>query len=195
MVRTILASASPARLEVLRGAGIIAEVIVSGVDESVVTTTDPAALSSELAQLKCRAVAGDQPDALVIGCDSVLEFDGQVFGKPATLDVARDRWRAMRGAVGVLHTGHCVRWGAQEITRHVSTRVHFAQISDAELEAYLDSREPLRVAGAFTIDGLGGAFVERIEGDHHNVIGLSLPTLRHIVIDLGLTWTDLWTPE
>lgn len=193
MVRTVLASASPARLEVLRRAGIVPEVIVSGVDESTVRATTPTELSTELATLKCRAVAIGHPEALVIGCDSVLEFDGQIFGKPATVDDARARWRAMRGAVGVLHTGHCVRFKGHEVVRHVSTRVHFAQITDAELESYLHTREPLQVAGAFTIDGFGGAFIERIEGDHHNVIGLSLPTLRHMIIDLGLGWPDLWT--
>jgi septum formation protein len=193
-MRIVLASASPARLATLRAAGIEPEVIVSGVDEDQVTTTDAANLAAALAQLKCRAVAARvEPDALVIGCDSVLAFEGEIFGKPAGPVEAAGRWRRMRGSSGVLHTGHCVRRGGEEFVETASTIVHFARISDAEIDAYVATGEPLQVAGAFTIDGLGGAFVTGIEGDHHNVVGLSLPLLRDLVADLGVAWTDLWS--
>ncbi|MEJ7636215.1 nucleoside triphosphate pyrophosphatase [Aeromicrobium sp.] len=192
-MRVVLASASPARLATLRAAGVDPEVIVSGVDEDRITSTDAANLAAALAQMKCRAVAAlIEDDALIIGCDSVLAFEGETFGKPAGPVEAAGRWRRMRGRSGVLHTGHCVRRGDQEFVETASTVVHFAAISDAEIDAYVATGEPLAVAGAFTIDGLGGAFVTGIEGDHHNVVGLSLPLLRELVGDLGIAWTDLW---
>ena len=192
-MRVILASASPARLATLRAAGIEPEVIVSGVDEDQITTTDAANLAAALAQLKCRTVAAQvDADALVIGCDSVLAFEGEIFGKPAGPVEAAGRWRRMRGSSGVLHTGHCVRRGDEEFVETASTIVHFADITDAEIDAYVATGEPMQVAGAFTIDGLGGAFITGIEGDHHNVVGLSLPLLRDLVGDLGIAWTDLW---
>ena len=192
-MRVVLASQSPARLATLRSAGIEPEVIVSGVDEDRITSTDPANLAAALAQLKCRAVAARvEPDALVIGCDSVLAFEGEIFGKPGGPVEAAGRWRRMRGRSGVLHTGHCVRRGDAEFLEAAATVVHFADITDAEIDAYVATGEPLQVAGAFTIDGLGGAFVTGIEGDHHNVVGLSLPVLRELVGDLGIAWTDLW---
>lgn len=192
-MRFILASQSPARLETLRKAGIDPEVVVSGVDEDGIEADTPAELSTELARLKCRAVAADQQDSLVLGCDSVLEFDGQVLGKPHDPDVARQRWYAMRGNVGVLHTGHCLRLGDEEVVRHAATRVHFAQVSDEEIDAYVATGEPLHVAGAFTIDGRGAAFITRIEGDHHNVVGVSVPVVREMARDLGVEWTSLWS--
>ena len=193
-MRVILASASPARLATLRAAGIEPEVIVSGVDEDQITTTDAANLAAALAQLKCRTVAAQvDADALVIGCDSVLAFEGEIFGKPAGPVEAAGRWRRMRGSSGVLHSGHCVRRGDEEFVETASTIVHFADITDAEIEAYVATGEPLQVAGAFTIDGLGGAFITGIEGDHHNVVGISLPLLRDLVGDLGIAWTDLWS--
>jgi len=193
-MRVVLASASPARLATLRAAGIEPEVIVSGVDEERITSTDAANLAAALAQLKCRTVAAQiEGDALVIGCDSVLAFEGEIFGKPAGPVEAAGRWRRMRGRSGVLHSGHCVRRGEEEFVETASTIVHFADISDAEIDAYVATGEPLQVAGAFTIDGLGGAFITGIEGDHHNVVGLSLPLLRDLVGDLGIAWTDLWS--
>lgn len=192
-MRVVLASQSPARLATLRSAGIEPEVIVSGVDEDQITSTDPANLAGALAQLKCRAVAAEiTDDALVIGCDSVLSFEGQIFGKPKNPADAVARWRRMRGRTGVLHTGHCVRRGEVELIETASTIVHFAQVSDEEIQAYVATGEPLYVAGAFTIDGLGGAFISRIEGDHHNVVGLSLPVLRELVAELGIFWPSLW---
>jgi septum formation protein len=194
MVRMVLASQSPARLATLRAAGIEPEVVVSGVDESQVQSRDAANLAAALAQLKCRAVAQDvhDPDVVVVGCDSVLAFEGEILGKPGEPDVARARWRRMRGRSGVLHTGHCVRRGGREVVDSASTVVHFADVTDAEIDAYVATGEPLHVAGAFTIDGLGGAVVRGIEGDHHCVVGISLPLLRDLVADLDVVWTDLW---
>ena len=194
----VLASASPARLQTLRSAGIEPVVIVSGVDESQLDGLPPAELALQLAELKCAAVAGraEVPDpALVLGCDSVLELDGQALGKPGDRDTAVERWQEMRGRTGVLHTGHCLRETASDRVAAAtgSTTVHFADVSDAEIEAYVATGEPLVVAGAFTVDGLGGAFVTGIEGDHHNVVGVSLPLLRDLVAELGHTWTDLWS--
>jgi septum formation protein len=193
-MRVVLASASPARLATLRSAGLDPEVQVSGVDEQQMTSHNPANLAAALAQLKCRTVDArlDDPDALIIGCDSVLAFEGEILGKPADAQEAVARWRRMRGRSGVLHTGHCVRRDKREFVESAATIVHFAEVSDDEIDAYVASGEPLQVAGAFTIDGLGGAFVRGIEGDHHTVVGISLPLLRDLVGDLGVRWTDLW---
>lgn len=199
-LRLVLASASPARLRMLRSAGIDAQAIVSGVDEATVDTTDPAGVSLALACLKARAVAGMPaggpltPGALVLGCDSVLAFDGSTLGKPETPDEARQRWRRMRGRSGVLYTGHCLidtRTGDRATGTGRAT-IHFADVTDAEIDAYVATGEPLRVAGAFTIDGLGGPFVESIDGDPGTVIGLSLPLLRHLLAELGIPITALW---
>lgn len=171
--------------------------LVSGVDESVVEADDAFTLSLSLARMKARAVAARlpaDPGVLVLGCDSVLAFDGEILGKPADAAEATKRWHAMRGRSGVLHTGH-------HLTELVSGRqaegvgatvVHFADVTDEEIDAYVATGEPLQVAGAFTIDGRGGAFVERIEGDSGNVIGLSLPLLRRLLGELGLSITDFW---
>lgn len=193
-MRLVLASQSPARLASLRSAGLDPEVVVSGVDESIVTTPDPAELSVELARLKAQAVAPAFTDALVIGCDSVLEFEGVVHGKPGTAEVAIQRWKAMRGSSGALHTGHCVidTRDGREVARSARTVVHFADLSDDEIHAYVATGEPLNVAGAFTIDGLGGPFVTGIEGDPHTVVGIGLPLLREMLADLGVAWHSLW---
>jgi septum formation protein len=196
-VQLVLASASPARLATLRSAGIDPVVIVSGVDETQLDGLPPAELALQLAELKCGAVAArdDVPaQALVLGCDSVLELGGEALGKPESAEVAIERWREMRGRSGVLHTGHCLREAAtgRVAAATASTTVHFADVTDEEIAAYVATGEPLWVAGAFTIDGLGGAFVESIEGDHHNVVGVSLPLLRGLVVELGHSWTGLW---
>jgi septum formation protein len=192
----VLASASPARLATLRAAGVEPSVVVSGVDESQVGDLAPASLAQRLAELKCAAVAdGLDSGRLVLGCDSVLELDGEALGKPADPEEAVRRWRAMRGRSGELHTGHCLRdtTTGRQATATGSTVVHFANLTDDEIAAYVGTGEPLHVAGAFTLDGLGGAFVTRIEGDHHNVVGLSLPLLRDLLAELGHAWTDLWS--
>jgi septum formation protein len=195
----VLASASPARLATLRAAGVEPSVVVSGVDESQVGGVPPAALAQRLAELKCADVAERQDDdpgrgRLVLGCDSVLELAGEALGKPGTAEEAVRRWQSMRGRAGVLHTGHCLRetTTGRQVTGTGSTVVHFADVTDEEIAAYVATGEPLGVAGAFTVDGLGGAFVTRIEGDHHNVVGLSLPLLRELLAELGYAWTDLW---
>ncbi|MEI2776997.1 MAG: nucleoside triphosphate pyrophosphatase [Tetrasphaera sp.] len=202
----ILASASPGRRELLRRAGIEASVQASGVDEDAVLSTlresvselEPADEVLALARAKAEDVAANAADALVLGCDSMLELDGEVHGKPADAATAIARWQRMRGNRGVLHTGHWLidnRLGGSAglIGATASTIVHFADIDDAEIAAYVATGEPLRVAGAFTIDGLGGPFVERIEGDHTTVVGLSLPLLRALLAELGLHWRDLRT--
>jgi septum formation protein len=193
--RLVLASASPARLATLRAAGLDPEVVVSGVDEDDVDATTPRDVALLLARRKAEAVAaGMSEPAWVIGCDSVLELDGQTYGKPSSAEDAIIRWRRMRGSSGVLHTGHCVVDSATGRSDQAaeSTTVEFADVTDAEIEAYVATGEPLQVAGAFTIDGLGGAFVRRIAGDPHNVVGISLPLLREMFAALGVTWTDLW---
>lgn len=194
--RLILASASPARLATLRSAGLDPEVIVSGVDEDQIALADPAEYALKLAQLKAVAVAADQPRTLVIGCDSVLEFDGEILGKPVDAADAVDRWRQMRGGSGILHTGHCVIDTHREVwlARSAATQVRFAHLDDDEIDAYVATGEPLRVAGAFTLDGLGAAYVSGITGDPHNVVGISVPLLRLMFDELGFIWHEFWRP-
>lgn len=215
MTRLVLASASPARRALLRAAGVEPQVVVSGVDEDALEDdlarqgrTSPAELCEALALAKGTAVGdrlvgqGDR-DGVVVACDSVLDLDGVPLGKPDDADDAVRRWRAMRGRTGILRTGHFVarldRWGRgstaapSSTTAVASTLVVFADLDDATIDAYVATGEPLHVAGAFTLDGLGGPFVERIDGDPSNVVGLSLPLLRRLLAELGVAWTDLWS--
>lgn len=192
----MLASASPARLTTLRRAGLRPQVEVSGVDEDAVRGDSVQGLVAALARAKAEAVAARLPrgpEEVIVGCDSMLELDGLALGKPSDTAEARHRWRLMRGRSGVLHTGHhLVRLpDGRTRTATASTTVYFADLDDAEIEAYVDTGEPLSVAGAFTIDGLGGPYVTRIDGDHHNVVGISLPLLRILLADLGVSWTAL----
>ena len=195
--RLILASASPARLATLLSAGLVPEVEVSGVDEETIQADTVPALVASLARAKAEAVVTRRSavdgDQVIIGCDSLLELDGIGFGKPADPDEAVRRWQLMRGRSGVLHTGHHLVHlpGGESRTATASTTVHFADLDDDEIAAYVATGEPLQVAGAFTIDGLGGPYVTRIEGDHHNVVGISLPLLRLLLADLGVSWTAL----
>lgn len=174
--------------------------LVSGVDESLVVSDRADELCLELARLKAEAVLTRQRPTkdqrtLVIGCDSVLEFDGQIFGKPADGADAIRRWERMRGRSGILHSGHCLidLTAGRRAAAAAATTVHFAAVSDDEIATYVNTGEPLAVAGAFTIDGLGGPFVERIEGDPGTVVGLSLPLLRRLLAELDLQITDLWS--
>ena len=202
-MRLVLASASPARLATLRAAGIDPVVVVSDVDEPAVlreagNAARPAEQVLLLARAKARDVAAraEAQDAVVVGCDSMLELDDAVHGKPANADEAVARWRRMRGRSGMLHTGHWLvdtRGPRPRETGGVSsTTVHFADLSDAEIAAYVATGEPLAVAGAFTVDGFGGPFVSRVEGDHHGVVGISLPLLRELLGELDVRVTDLW---
>ena len=191
----ILASASPARLGLLRQAGLDPEVVVSGVDEDALTAATPGELALVLAEAKARAVAAQTgTPALVIGCDSVLDLDGEALGKPADAAEAHARWQAMRGRTGVLQTGHCVidTGTGKQASATASTTVRFGNPTDAEIAAYVASGEPLHVAGAFTLDGRSAPFVDGIDGSHGNVIGLSLPLLRTLLLELGVNITDLW---
>ncbi|WP_107470733.1 Maf family protein [Streptomyces sp. ERV7] len=195
--RLVLASASPARLGLLRQAGLAPEVIVSGVDEDALTAPTPGELALVLAEAKADAVAArpEASGALLIGCDSVLELDGEALGKPADAEEATARWKSMRGRSGVLRTGHCVidTANGRRASATASTTVRFGEPSDAEIAAYVASGEPLHVAGAFTLDGRSAPFVDGIDGDPGNVIGLSLPLLRTLLAELDIAITDLWT--
>jgi septum formation protein len=209
-VSLVLASASPARKKLLHAAGIEPSVVVSEVDETAVAQEARerygALLAEDVALVLARAKAEDVADqidgAVVVGCDSVLELEGEVQGKPADAAEAVARWRRMRGRSGVLHTGHWVVDTRDEsaggtgatLGATASTTVHFARLSDAEIDDYVATGEPLRVAGGFTIDGLGAPFVSGVEGDPSNVVGLSLPLLRELLAELGLAWHDLRAP-
>ncbi|WP_454044452.1 Maf family protein [Cellulosimicrobium sp. Marseille-Q8652] len=225
MLRLVLASRSPARLTTLRSAGVDPAVRVSDVDEDAVLRDaaerygDLAPVDAVLVLARAKAeevarvldaeagaddavdgAAADGADAdLLVACDSMLELDGDILGKPRDADDARERWRAMRGRAGVLHTGHWL----VDLRHHddggtgatlgatASTTVHFADLTDAEIDAYVATGEPLHVAGAFTVDGIGGPYVERIEGDHHNVVGISLPLVREMLDEVGVAWHEL----
>lgn len=205
VVQFVLASASPARLSVLRAAGLEPEVEVSDIDEDALLAGRPGASAAEtvtaLAGAKATAVArrvADRlPDAVVVGCDSMLHIGGKLVGKPRDAATARARWQEMAGNTGELVTGHAVlRLVDGEIDRvaegHAVTTVRFARPDPAELEAYLATGEPLAVAGGFTLDGLGGWFVEGIDGDPSNVIGISLPLTRRLLAGVGVRVPDLW---
>jgi septum formation protein len=196
-VRVVLASASPARLAVLRGAGLCPEVIVSGVDEDAYSAATTAELTGLLASAKAAAVAGSLDAGLVIGCDSMLDLDGRALGKPADATEAVARWHDMRGHSGTLYTGHCVIDAAsgKRAEAVAATTVHFGNPTDDEVEAYVGTGEPLGMAGAFTIEGLGGWFVDSIEGDHNNVIGISVPLLRTLFLEFGVTIPQLWRAQ
>ena len=188
----VLASASSARLRVLRDAGLDPKVVVTGVPEDDVLETSAPEIVGVLARRKALAV--DVANALVIGCDSLLELDGVAMGKPASDDEARHRWRHMRGKRGTLYTGHCVvdtATGAQAMAV-AGTDVEFGTPTEREIDAYIATGEPLRVAGAFTLDGFAAPFVTRIEGDHGTVLGLSMPLLRELLQQIGVEVTDLW---
>ena len=190
----VLASASPARLRLLRDAGFDPQVVVSHVDESLVEATEPREVVQELASKKAAVVAEGRTTGLVVGCDSMLLLDGRVLGKPADAAEATARWHAMRGRTGLLLTGHAVVDTATGRTACAvaATEVRFGMPTDAEIAAYVATGEPLHVAGAFTLDGRSAPFVNGIDGDPGTVLGLSLPLLRALLADLGVAVTDLW---
>jgi septum formation protein len=200
-VRLYLASTSPARLKTLRAAGVEPELLAPGVDEDAVAAAagplTPHEYVQLLARAKAEAVLGPGIDGFVLGGDSAFEFDGLVYGKPHLVDVARERWRAQRGRSGVLHSGHWLidhRGGTPNGAAGAvaSATVTFADLGDDELEAYLASAEPLEVAGAFTIDSLGAAFVTSVDGDPHTVVGVSVSTVRQLAAGFGVPWTAFW---
>lgn len=208
----VLASQSPARLGVLRNAGVEPVVRVSHVDEDAVAAalpvgTAPEVIVVELARAKAREVASTlaadpelavaHTDSVVVGCDSMLLVDGELQGKPLTPEVARARWAEMAGRSADLLTGHCVlRVRDGEIVAEAAdcstTTVHFAKPEPAELDAYIATGEPLQVAGSFTLDGMGGWFVDRIEGDPSSVIGIGLPLVRRLLAEVGVAVAELW---
>ena len=207
MTRVVLGSASPGRRKVLRGAGVDPLVVVSGVDEDAVVAALPAdagpgEVTTALATAKAEAVAHAldaevAADCVVIGCDSMLFRDGRLWGKPATEDAVLDAWRAMAGRSGELFTGHCVlRMRANRIVdtaaAHAVTTVRFGHPSASDVLAYARSGEPTAVAGGFTLDGLGGWFVDGVDGDPSAVIGIGLPLTRSLFERVGLSLADLW---
>ncbi|TVQ07115.1 MAG: septum formation inhibitor Maf [Leptolyngbya sp. DLM2.Bin27] len=189
----VLASASSARRVLLVGAGIHPFVYPSNFDEDQVRVTDPPTYVATLARCKAELVAPRFPSALVMGCDSVLAFGGQVYGKPVDQADAIARWQKMRGQMGEIHTGHAlIAPGGRILVRSAVTRVYFADIDDATIAAYVATGEPLACAGAFSSDGKGALLIEKIEGCHSNVIGLSLPLLRTMLEELGYRATEFW---
>lgn len=190
----VLASASPARRRLLQTVGIEPIVQPSDFDESQIQLSEPAELVKSLAQYKAETVAPQFESALIIGCDSVLSINGEIYGKPADFSEAIARWQIMKGNFGDLYTGHALIDHEQNRTLVKSqvTRVYFAQMSEKAIKAYVATGEPLKCAGAFAIEGFGSFFVEKIEGCHSNVIGLSLPLLRQMLSELGYDVTDFW---
>lgn len=190
----VLASASPARRRLLQTVGIEPIVCPSDFDESQIQHRDPAQLVQTLAQCKAETVISQFPSALIMGCDSVLAMNGEIYGKPGDAEEAIARWQRMQGNFGDLYTGHILidTTKNQSVVKCQVTRVYFAQMSDRAIHAYVATGEPLKCAGAFAIEGFGSLFVEKIEGCHSNVIGLSLPLLRHMITELGYEVTDFW---
>ena len=196
MNKLILASSSPSRLRLLKSAGINPQVLVSGVDEESpeITALEPSEMVLALAILKAHTVKNIAPtNSLILGCDSTFEFNGQSLGKPETKENAIKRAKLLSGKFGYLHTGHCLIDLKQEIelTERSTAKVQFAEMTDAEINDYVDSGEPLNVAGGFTLDGLSAPFITSIEGDPSGIIGLSLPLLRKMIISLGYSWPEL----
>lgn len=207
MTRLVLASSSPARLALLRSAGIEPEIVLPDADEPALAakarTQNPNLSAQELVGLLAKAKAESvlhehsTKGALILGGDSALEFQGEILGKPHEPEVALERWAKLSGNVGVLHSGHYLidnrdpanPVGAQMVS---STKVFFSKLSEQEIADYVATGEPLKVAGAFTIDGLGGAFIDRIEGDSHTVVGLSLKVLRELAAGFGVHYPSFW---
>jgi len=196
MVQIILASSSPSRLRLLESVGVKPEVIVSGIDEESpeFNSLSPSDLVIKLASLKANAVKSRAPiNSLIIGCDSTFDFNGKSLGKPLNRENAIERSKLLCGKFGYLHTGHCIIdvKNGKEINKLSSAKVQFAEMTNEEIVDYVDSGEPLNVAGGFTLDGLSAPFITSIEGDPSGIIGLSLPLLRNMVMSLGYSWLDI----
>lgn len=196
MVQIILASSSPSRLRLLESVGVKPEVIVSGIDEESpeFDSLSPSDLVIKLASLKANAVKSRAPiNSLIIGCDSTFDFNGKSLGKPLNRENAIERSKLLSGKFGYLHTGHCIIdvKNGKEINKLSSAKVQFAEMTNEEIVDYVDSGEPLNVAGGFTLDGLSAPFITSIEGDPSGIIGLSLPLLRNMVMSLGYSWLDI----
>ena len=196
MVQIILASSSPSRLRLLESVGVKPEVIVSGIDEESpeFDSLSPSDLVIKLASLKANAVKSQAPiNSLIIGCDSTFDFNGKSLGKPLNRENAIERSKLLSGIFGYLHTGHCIIdvKNGKEINKLSSAKVQFAEMTNEEIVDYVDSGEPLNVAGGFTLDGLSAPFITSIEGDPSGIIGLSLPLLRNMVMSLGYSWLDI----
>jgi septum formation protein len=190
----VLASASPARRRLLQSIGIAPLVCVSHFDEAQIQLTDPIALVEKLAQSKAEVVAQQVQDSVILGCDSVMVIDRQIHGKPRDPDQAFSRWQQMRGNCGTLYTGHALidQHQGRTVVRCGITQVYFSQVTDAQIRAYIATGEPLACAGCFALEGKGSAFVDKIEGCHSNVIGLSLPLLRSMLAELGYDLSNYW---
>lgn len=188
----VLASGSIGRLRILRGAGMDPEVVVSGVDESNADRLSTAELVAVLAERKAAAVARLRPAALVLGCDSLLDLDGTAVGKPATPAEVAAIWRRLAGRTGTLYTGHRLILGGRSVGGVAATGIRFGRPTGEEIAAYAATEEPLSLAGAFSIDGLAAPFIDGIDGDPSNVIGLSLPLLRRLLAEVGISISELW---
>lgn len=195
-MRLVLASQSPSRLSILRSAGVEPVIAPADVDERAIEErlagAEPAEIVCALATAKAEAIAPDYPENVVVGGDSMLLLDGSLQGKPHTPEATVERWHAQAGRTAELITGHCVFHGDERFVEASRTTVHFAQASNADIEAYARTGEPLECAGAFTLEALGGWFIDRIEGDPSSVIGLSLPVLRRALYSFGLNVSDFW---
>lgn len=193
-INFVLASASPARRRLLQSVGINPLVCVSNFDESQIQLRDPIALVETLAQRKAEVVLNQVNDSLVLGCDSILVVDGEIHGKPQDANEAFNRWQQMRGNCGTLYTGHALidQTQSKQAVRCGITQVHFGRVTDAQIQAYIATGEPLACAGAFALEGKGSALIDKIEGCHSNVIGLSLPLLRSMLAELGYDLSSYW---
>jgi septum formation protein len=194
--KLLLASTSPARKKLLTDANLNFDSLAPGVDEDEVVANFSPKTAEEmtvlLARAKAEAVAGKTDADLILGCDSALEFEGEILGKPLVAELAVARWKSMRGKWGKLVSGHHLISASSSASIATNTKVKFAEISDSEIENYVATGEPLNVAGAFTIDSIGGTYVEKIEGDYHTVVGLSLVALRGLMRELGYSYQDFW---